>query len=103
MQGKHNPADTPSRLVSAAEETSNNLILLRKYLETNDRPEAAIDRRRIKRKASNHFLQDNALFRKDGKRIRKVLEIPEDRLQALSQLHDEKGHPGINNTLAAIN
>jgi hypothetical protein len=103
VQGKHNPADAPSRLVSTTEETPNDLILLCKYLETNELPQDAIDRRRIKRKTSNHFLRENALFRKDDKRIRKVLETEEDRLQALTQLHDEKGHPGINNTLTAIN
>jgi hypothetical protein len=60
-------------------------------------------RRRIKRKASSHYLEDGAMYRKDGKTIRKVLESVEEQRHALQQLHDEKGHPGINNTLAAIN
>src|SRR3954466_2721301 len=103
VQGKHNPADAPSRLVSAIEESPTDIPFLRKYLETNELPDDAVDRRRIKRKASTHYLQDGSLYRKDGKKIRKVLETQEDRLQALSQLHDENGHPGINNTLVAIN
>ena len=102
VQGKYNPADAPSRVVSAAEEAPNDLTLIREYLTTNQLPTGAIDRRRIKRKADNHFLQENALFRKKGKQIRKVLETSQDRDQALVQLHNENGHPGINNTFNAL-
>src|SRR6185295_18678076 len=48
VKGKHNPADAPSRLVNAIEEAPNNLPLLRKYLETEELPNDAIGRRRIK-------------------------------------------------------
>ena len=101
--GKENPTDVLSRIVSAVEETVGDIVAVRAYLEKDQLPEDAQGRRRIKRKASSHFLQDGSLFRKDGKKTRKVLETREERLLALSQLHNEKGHPGINNTLAALN
>ena len=103
VQGKYNPADAPSRLVSAVDESLSDLALLHKYLETDELPAQPIDRRRIKRKVSNHFLRDGQLFRQDAKQVRKVLENSEERIQALTQLYDENGHPGINNTLSAIN
>ena len=76
---------------------------MRKYLETGELPTNPAVRKRIQWKSGDYSLQDGSLMRKDSKQLRKVLETSEDRQQALNQLHNEKGHPGINNTLAAIN
>ena len=76
---------------------------MRKYFKTDELPSDSVTKRRLKRKASYYYLQDEYLYKRDGKVSRKVLEKKEERIQALKQLHDEKGHPGINNTLDALN
>jgi len=102
-KGKDNPADPLSRLVDAVEEPVQDHILIRKYLETDELPSNPAVRKRIQWKSVDYSLQDGSLWCKKNKQQCKVLETSGEHQQALTQLHDERGHPGINNTTAALN
>jgi len=81
-----------------AEYDGDDLILGR-YLETLQRPEGMIDQQfqQLRKKSRIFFVRDGYLFTRSRKYEtppRRVIGKPEQRLEALRELHDETCHRG---------
>ena len=78
-------------------------LLLAQYLESLQRPEGLSDTQyqQLRKKSWNFLVRDGYLFkraRKSGVPPRRVLGKPDDRTDAIRQLHDEAGHRGTHVT-----
>ena len=78
-------------------------LLLGRYLETLRRPEgmAKVEFGSLRKKSRNFLVRDGYLFKRGKKRgvpPRRVVGLPEQREEIITDVHDEIGHPGMKPT-----
>jgi transposase InsO family protein len=101
-QGKKNPADALSRMISQVQVIVDELKPIRRYLEGQPIVGSRNRRNRIKKQAKMFKLTDGILYRKKKNSWIPVLEHEDERRTVLNELHNQHGHPQTDATFGII-
>jgi hypothetical protein len=82
----------------------DKLVLIRAFLDTLRRPPELSDRdfHSFVRQASDFFLRDEVLWRKQSSGNHQLVPPPEKRLDFISDAHDRLGHKGVFSTVRIL-
>ena len=89
-----------SRIFLVETEYMGDDLVLGEYLETLRRPQGFSDSQfqQLRKRSRQFFIRDGYLFKRGRKRgipARRVIGLPEQREEAIRELHDEIGHRGV--------